>query len=194
MALIEFFKQNIVCDICLVLGVMLLVMTYILAPKASKKSGRYVSGIPCFGGILIALGFLTTPYKWLALLGLLDINIPYLLFIVIPGAVIGSIRVRCAPCPPEIDGHKVIEYTSFCSEYDQIRESLGGSAGAYRTLYVVRYAICSSEDGYYLLALDYKFDILSSVKCSSIKGCKLHAPVKTKNRWHAADLNQVKES
>ena len=78
--ILNFIKENAICDICLVLGILALYITYIGAPRASKKSGHYVSGIPCTGGILIALGFLTTPYKWLALLGFIDIQILYLLF------------------------------------------------------------------------------------------------------------------
>lgn len=53
------------------IGFLLLALTY-GARVASKRSGKYVSGTPCFGGLLIALGFLLSPCKWLALLGLLD--------------------------------------------------------------------------------------------------------------------------
>ena len=53
------------------IGFLLLALTY-GARIASKRSGKYVSGTPCFGGLLIALGFLLSPCKWLALLGLLD--------------------------------------------------------------------------------------------------------------------------
>ena len=78
--ILDFIKENAIFDICFILGILALYITYIGAPLASKKSGHYVSGIPCIGGILIALGFLTTPYKWLALLGFMDIQILYLLF------------------------------------------------------------------------------------------------------------------
>jgi hypothetical protein len=78
---LAFIKENVLCDICLVLGILALYITYIGAPLASQKSGHYVSGIPCIGGIFIAIGFLTTPYKWLALLGFIDIQILYLLYI-----------------------------------------------------------------------------------------------------------------
>ena len=40
------------------------------------------SGVPFFGGIIVAIGFLLSPFKWLALLGLLDYGVwalPYLL-------------------------------------------------------------------------------------------------------------------
>lgn len=61
---------------CLVLsglGLLLVIVSY-----AAARAGR--SGIPLVGGLLIAAGFLTTPYKWLALLCLIDYGfwmIPY---------------------------------------------------------------------------------------------------------------------
>ena len=42
------------------IGLLFVVITY-AAWFASKRSGKHVSGMPCFGGILIALGFLLSP-------------------------------------------------------------------------------------------------------------------------------------
>ena len=68
----------IVYLIPIVLGILLMVFTYVLAPRASEKSGHFVSGTPIVGGMLIALGFLLSPYKWLALLGFID---PLIMFV-----------------------------------------------------------------------------------------------------------------
>ena len=69
---IDFFKANPVCAILLVLGILALYISYIGAPRASRKSGHYVSGVPLTGGFLITLAFLLSSVKWLALLGLID--------------------------------------------------------------------------------------------------------------------------
>ena len=74
--MIDFFRENIVCDIFLVLGVASWIIT-ILAYRASMKEGRYISGLPILGGILVAIGFLTSSVKWLVFLGLLD---PYIMY------------------------------------------------------------------------------------------------------------------
>ena len=64
-----------------VIGLFFLVVTY-GALIVSRKSEHNVSGVPCVGGIFIIIAFLFSPYKWLALLGLLDYGfweLPYLL-------------------------------------------------------------------------------------------------------------------
>lgn len=59
------------CIILGVIGLFFLIMTY-GAAYISRKSGKFVSGVPCVGGFFIALGFLLSPCKWFAFLGLLD--------------------------------------------------------------------------------------------------------------------------
>lgn len=54
-----------VCMILCAFGAFFVTMTYL-----SRKTTS--SGTPFVGGILIVLGFLTTPHKWLVLLGLID--------------------------------------------------------------------------------------------------------------------------
>lgn len=52
----------------------------------SMTYGAYLSersGVPLIGGLLIAAGFLTTPVKWLALLGLIDPGYWEILYIII---------------------------------------------------------------------------------------------------------------
>ena len=62
------------------LGAFFVIMTY-GAWFASIKSGHFVSGVPVVGGLLIMIGFLTSPYKILCLMGLLDYGFWELLFI-----------------------------------------------------------------------------------------------------------------
>ncbi len=67
-----------------------MVLTYIVAPIEAKKTKRNVSGFPVFGGMLVAVGFLLSPCKYLALLGLLDWQVFWLVFYVIPFNIIDS--------------------------------------------------------------------------------------------------------
>lgn len=78
--------QSLGLDVWLLSGIFWLVgavawfITYIGAPRASKKSGKTVSGIPGVALITFAIAGLLSPCKWLALLALLDYMIPLILF------------------------------------------------------------------------------------------------------------------
>ena len=61
----EFLRSYGLCIIISGIGTFFIVMTY-LAYRARR------SGVPLIGGILVAVGFLTSPLKILALLGLAD--------------------------------------------------------------------------------------------------------------------------
>ena len=56
------------------IGLLLVAASY-GAILASKKENRHISGVPVFGGLLIAIGFLLSPCKWLAFSGLIDYGI-----------------------------------------------------------------------------------------------------------------------
>lgn len=60
------------------LGLLAWVVTYIGAPRASKKSGKFVSGIPGVAFICFLIAGLISPCKWLALLALTDFGITLL--------------------------------------------------------------------------------------------------------------------
>ncbi len=56
------------------------------------------SGVPFLGGIIVALGFLLSPYKWLALLGLLDFGVWALPYSIISEIMLGKkIRKKFDP-------------------------------------------------------------------------------------------------
>ena len=57
--------------ILVILGLICVALTY-GAGAASKRSGHYVSGLPCLGAILILIGGLLLPFKAAALLSLTD--------------------------------------------------------------------------------------------------------------------------
>ena len=61
----DFLSQYGISIVLFVIGTLLVVSSY--ASFFTKSSG-----IPFVGGVLIAASFLITPYKWFALLGLLD--------------------------------------------------------------------------------------------------------------------------
>ena len=73
----DFAVRYGVCIILCGVGLFFVVMTY-----GAYFAGR--SGVPFVGGFFIAIGFLTSPVKWLALLGLIDPgywSIPYFMIV-----------------------------------------------------------------------------------------------------------------
>ena len=72
----DFISQYGVCIILCTIGLFFIVMTY-----GANFSGR--SGVPFVGGLLIIIGFLTTPFKWFALFGLIDYGYWYLPYFLI---------------------------------------------------------------------------------------------------------------
>ena len=188
-AVIEFIKANVLCDILVGLGLLALYITYIGAPLASKKSGRYVSGIPCVGGILIALGFLTTPMKWLALFGFVDIYIPYSLIKGVPSIIKMKLDAYNGSAPRTVDGAPVVAYTTYYNRYSEFKEIINEENGSYRTIPIERLAIISLVDGsYQLLGMDYQFNVITRETYESIKECKDHAHPKAQKRW--IDVNR----
>ena len=76
MDMLDFIRQNIFCGVMVLTGLFFVVCNFIVMfSRRYRKS--HTSGIPFLGGLLIAIGFLTTPkpFKWLALLGILDPSI-----------------------------------------------------------------------------------------------------------------------
>ena len=71
--------SNIIISAIIVgIGILSWAVTYIFAPRARKKSGHFVSGTPIVGAVFVAVGFLFSPGKWLALAALIE---PILLMI-----------------------------------------------------------------------------------------------------------------
>lgn len=118
----DFIKNNPVCDILVVLGILAMILTYVMAPRASKKEGHYVSGIPCTGGILIALGFLTSSVKWLAVIGIFEPGILYLIFKMIPEYFHFMSEIKKWVPPVEYEGGRVVEYTKYEKKLEEIKE------------------------------------------------------------------------
>lgn len=56
------------------IGFFFIIMTY-GALIQSYRTKKYVSGVPLVGGIIVAISFLLSPIKLLALLGLLDYGV-----------------------------------------------------------------------------------------------------------------------
>ena len=70
----EFFRQNALTVILLVIGLFFMFMTY-GAYIASIRSGRFVSGVPFVGGFFVFLAFIVSPWKLLSLLCVLDLGV-----------------------------------------------------------------------------------------------------------------------
>lgn len=184
----EFLKANALCDICLILGIAAILITYVGAPLASKKSGKYVSGIPCVGGILIALGFLTTPAKWLALFGLVDISIPLFLVKGVPSIIKSKLDAYNGSAPRTLDGGRVVAYTTYYNRFSEHKEIIDEETGAYRVIPIERLAVTDTGNGYMLLGLDYQFNVITKARYSSVSECKEHASPKARSRW--IDVNR----
>lgn len=60
-----------------IIGLFLISNTYI-ALYQSKKRNKFISGVPFFGGFILAVAFLFSPIKWLAFLGFIDYGLWFL--------------------------------------------------------------------------------------------------------------------
>ena len=150
------------------LGLLAIVMTYILAPAASKKEGHYVSGIPGVGGILMTIGFLLTPWKILALAGAVELI--YISVQIVPQILLLIADfINWAP-PDDLEGEPVM-FTSYKNRYEQIKgDDLPN--GGYMILPVVRYVIAKSSGSYILYSLDMASRVVRSGSYNTIEECK----------------------
>lgn len=175
MVIIQFIKENIICDIFLILALLSWGVT-IGAAISSKKTGHYVSGIPAVGGICVIIGFLTSSVKWLAVLGLLDPALLYLIFVVIPGSIKGERYIKKWEPEEEFDGCPVIDFTKYNKSYEDIYISYENNA--HRTGHVNRYIIVSKDGKYELLKVELTDRIIERIESDSPEECKKKASVK----------------
>ena len=63
--------RNVACAILVGIGLIQGIITY-AAMIVSRKSDKFVSGVPLFGGLCILVGFLISTNRWLAFLALID--------------------------------------------------------------------------------------------------------------------------
>ncbi|MBR3267229.1 MAG: hypothetical protein IKI58_00640 [Oscillospiraceae bacterium] len=177
--MIQFFKENPACDIFLILGLSAWLIT-LGAYRTSKKTGHYVSGLPALGGIFIIIGFLTSSKKLLAVLGLLDPALLYLIIKGIPDIIRISWEDRNWVPPEEFDGRKVVAFSSYNKCYAEIPMQLEGQ-NVYQTHRITRYLIVRSDNGYELLGTAYKALIVTRKERSTLEECRKAA---AKNaRW-----------
>lgn len=179
----EFIKQNVLCDILVGLGLLLVIIFYVIMPLVSKKTGTHGTPIPFAPGILIAAGFLTSPIKWLAVLCVFDISIPMFFIRFIPDMIIDRRDAYNREIPATIDGKLVVAYTSYYNRYYDHKIPLEDDPQAFKVCPVERLAIVKSGSGYELLGLDYQFNEVTSEKYASVEECKRHAVPQAQKRW-----------
>ncbi|MBO4635691.1 MAG: hypothetical protein J5685_00955, partial [Clostridiales bacterium] len=148
--------------------------------RASKKSGHYVSGIPLIGGILVALGFLLSPVKWLALLGLLEPSFAILMFRLVPDYVRYMKDLRKWTPPQEMEGGIVVEYSSYNKCYEELRRPLENDPEAFQVHTIIRYIIIKTETGYRLLGQEISKETIALYDHKTLFGCKVKASEKAK--------------
>ncbi len=176
----DFIKNNPVCDILVVLGILAMIITYVLAPRASKKAGHYVSGIPGTGGILIALGFLTSPVKWLAVIGIFEPGLLYLIFKMMPEYFQYMSEIKKWVPPVEYEGGRVLEYTEYGKKLEEVKELFNEGREGWRVHEVIRYIIIEKDGHFELLGQEISKDIALRKEYSSVKECKKAASEKAK--------------
>ena len=165
--------------IAVALGLWALVITYILAPKASKKEGHNVSGIPGVGGILLIAGFLLTPWKIFALSG--AVEIVYILICIGPD-IVGLMIDNINWMPPEDLEGELVAFTSYKNRYEEIRgDDLPN--GGYMVNPVVRYVITKTDDGYRLYLLDMASRVVACKAFRSEEECKSATVKQARNKW-----------
>jgi hypothetical protein len=176
MVIIQFIKENIICDIFLVFALLSWGVT-IGAMISSKRTGHYVSGIPAVGGILVIIGFLTSSVKWLAFLGLLDPALFYVIFVGIPGLIKAEYKIKKWEPAEEFDGCPVVDYTRYNKSYEEIHTPLENSQG-YLVNHVNRYIIIQKDGGYELLKVELTDRIVERFAADSVEECKKKASPK----------------
>ena len=175
----EFIKNNPVCVICVSLGLLAWFAT-VGAWIESKRSGRYVSGSPGVGGILIIFGFLTSSVKWLALIGLLDYGIWYFIIVCIPGIIYMEMQVRKYVPPEDYEGGQVVLYSKYNKNYEEIwfPSEYGGNHIIHT---IIRYVIIKKDEKYELLKIQLNGETVSErIECDTVEECISHASKKAK--------------
>lgn len=174
----EFVRNNIVCIFFVGLGLLCWFIT-IGARISSKKTGHYVSGVPGVGGILIIIGFLASPVKWLALIGLLDFDLWYFVVRVIPGIIKVEVESRNYVPPEELEGGRVLEYSQYKKEFEYIiKESEPPYANP--SFRINRYVIIEKDGRYTLLKYEHNIKLAEKKECDTIEACKKQASSKAK--------------
>ena len=176
----DFIKNNPVCDILVVFGILAMIITYVLAPRASKKAGHYVSGIPGTGGILIALGFLTSSVKWLAVIGIFEPGILYLIFKMMPEYFQGMSEIKKWVPPVEYEGGRVLEYTEYGKKLEEVKELFNEGREGWRVHEIIRYIIIEKDGHFELLGQEISKNITIRKEYSSVEKCKKAASEKAK--------------
>ncbi len=158
--------------IFLIIGLFFLFITYVAAPIESRIKGKFVSGFPGIGGSFIACAFLTTPYKWLAILGLIDWKILWLFFKVIPDAILSQKEIKNRPFPTKIDDELIIMHTKYKKKYAEILEPYKKYENVSHVINICYYAVSECDTEYALLSLDVNFKILKKEIFHTIGKCK----------------------
>ena len=177
-SIMQFIRDNILCIFLVGLGLLCWIIT-IMASRASKKTGHYVSGVPGVGGILIIIGFLTSPVKWLALIGLLDFHLWYFVVRVIPGIILIEREERNYIPPEELEGGKVVEYSQRKKEFEYIIKK-NEPPYANASFRINRYVIIERDGRYILLKYEHNIKLADRIECDTIEDCKKHASPKAK--------------
>jgi hypothetical protein len=176
----QFIKQNIACDILVALGLLAIYITYIGAPRASKKSDHYVSGIPTVGGFLIALGFLTSSCKWLAIIGLFEPAILYIIFKGIPDLIKWQISLKNWVPPEELEGGRVITYSSQKNRYEEIHIPNPECPRNSIVYPIERYIIIAVDSGHNLIGMELNGNYHLLLEAETVEECKKRASKKAK--------------
>lgn len=179
--MIEFISHEPACVILVALGIIALLITYVGAPRAAKKSGRSVSGIPAVGGLLVMAGFLTSSVKWAAVIGLFEPAILFMLFKGIPDIIRVERSEKSWLPPKSFEGGESI----CCSQHNKCWETRAmpyeedPKVMLYHT--VVKYVVIAYGERFRLIGHTLNLRNILLSEHSTVEACKKAVPSKV--RW-----------
>ena len=160
----QFIKDNILCIFLVMLGLLAWFVT-IGARIESRKTGRFVSGVPGIGGILIIIGFL--------------IDMWYFFVKVVPDMIRAEKAEKNYIPPEDLEGGKVLEYSLHNKEYEEITiEREYPYADELHS--INRYVIIQRDGKYILLKTEHNIRVIERIECGTSEECKEHASSKAK--------------
>lgn len=138
------------------------IMTYILVPRKAKKTGTNISGIPGTAFILFLIAGLLSPYKFLALLCVVDFSVFWFIKELISAFISGDLKYDWGRI-------YVGKMRIFCG-YNDWDDSV-------KVRFDEFYTECMSNKEYKKMAKQYRFDfkrfcrIVAGLRTSKYMGC-----------------------
>ncbi|MBQ5334220.1 MAG: hypothetical protein J6K92_13325 [Oscillospiraceae bacterium] len=179
MANAAFVQEWLISILLFILGAFFIAVTY-AALIQSKRSGKFISGTPCIGGICISIAAILSPWKMLCLLSLLNIGIWEMLFL-----CAGYIRQRIKPFPEFIGSGIVAAHTGYMPHCFKVVSKNNTEE------YCDFFLILMHDTVYELIACDREFNVKTRIKRGTIRECMDIPGINHKVRWKTVKKQQL---